>query len=554
MSSDGIIPASAAVNTDNQSTAAGTSAATGASTTPDCTAAGTSTAGSGTDGTATTPTATAADGTAAAAGDTVGTADAHRHTLKRNLASRHLYMIAIGGSIGTGLFVASGSTISEAGPGGALAAYALIGFMVFLLMQSLGEMATYSPVAGGFAHFARRYVSPSFGFATGWNYWFNWAITVAAELVAAELVMAYWLPDVPGWVWSAIFLALLVGLNAISVKGYGESEFWFALTKVIAVIVFLGLGVLTIAGILGGHRPGVENWTVGDAPFVGGLLGMLNVFMIAGFSFQGTELVGIAAGESRDPEKDVPHAIKTVFVRIMLFYIGAIAVIGFLIPYTDPRLLDSDVDNISVSPFTLVFDNAGVLAAATIMNAVILTSILSAGNSGLYASTRMLYALARDGAAPRIFGRTTRHGVPRNALIATSLVAAFCFLTSVVGQGKAYDWLINISGLAGFMAWLSIAWSHYRFRRAFIAQGHSVSELPYAARWFPLGPIVALIMCVVVIIGQDYQVFFDWSRAADAIAVYIGLPAFLLLWFGHKLVTKSKLIPLDQVDLSRELH
>lgn len=481
------------------------------------------------------------------------TGEGSAHNLHRNLASRHMYMIAIGGAIGTGLFVASGATISDAGPGGALVAYAAIGFMVYLLMQSLGEMATYSPVAGAFAHFATRYVSPSFGFATGWNYWFNWAITVAAELVAAALVMEYWFPDVPGWIWSGAFLLLLFGLNILSVKGYGESEFWFAMIKVVAVVVFLILGVATIFGILGGKAPGFANWTIEEAPFKAGFLGILNVFMIAGFSFQGTELVGIAAGESKDPDKDIPRAIRTVFVRIMLFYIGAIAIIGFLIPYTDPRLLDSDVDNISVSPFTLVFENAGILAAATIMNAVILTSILSAGNSGLYASTRMLYALAKEGAAPKFFARTTRRGVPRNALLATTAIGLLCFLTSLIGKGAAYEWLVNASGLAGFLAWMSIAWSHYRFRKAYIAQGFDVKDLPYRARWFPMGPIVALIMCAVVIVGQNYQALFDWSQADAILSAYIGLPLFLILWFGHKVVTKSRMVDLNEVDLSRHV-
>ncbi|MBY0789710.1 amino acid permease [Corynebacterium kroppenstedtii] len=471
--------------------------------------------------------------------------------MDRGLESRHMNMIAIGGAIGTGLFVASGATIADAGPGGALVAYGAIGLMVFLLMQSLGEMATYSPVSGAFAHYARTYVSPSFGFATGWNYWFNWAITVAAELVAAALVMKFWFPSTPGWVWSAIFLALLFSLNIASVKGYGEGEFWFALIKVVAVIVFLGIGVLMIAGILGGKSPGFSNWTHGEAPFKAGFLGILNVFMIAGFSFQGTELVGVAAGESRNPDKDIPRAIRSVFIRIMLFYIGAIAVIGFLIPYTNPNLLRSDVDNISVSPFTLVFQNAGVLAAATIMNAVILTSILSAGNSGLYASTRMLYAMAKDGVAPRIFAKTSKRGVPRPALFATTAVGLLCFLTSLIGEGAAYEWLVNASGLAGFLAWMSIAWSHYRFRRAYIAQGNDPADLPYRARWFPAGPIVALVMCAVVIIGQNYQALFDWSSFSTILSSYIGLPLFIALWVGHKLSTRSHMVPLDDVDISR---
>ncbi|MEX5237970.1 amino acid permease, partial [Kocuria arenosa] len=232
-------------------------------------------------------------------------------------------------------------------------------------------------------------------------YWYNWAITVAAELVAAALIMRYWLPDVPSWIWSALFLAILFGLNALSTRAYGESEFWFSLIKVVTIVVFLVLGVLMIVGIIGGTSPGFSNWTTGDAPFVGGGAGILAIFMVAGFSFQGTELVGVAAGEAENPEKNVPKAIRTVFVRILLFYVGAIAIVGFLIPYTSPFLLGSGVEDISISPFTLVFENAGVLAAASVMNAVILTAILSAGNSGLYASTRMLWALAEGGKAPK---------------------------------------------------------------------------------------------------------------------------------------------------------
>ena len=210
-------------------------------------------------------------------------------------------MIAIGGAIGTGLFLASGATISQAGPGGALVAFVVIGLMVFLLMQSLGEMSALMPVPGAFETYATRFVSPSFGFALGWNYWFNWAITVAAELSAAGIVMQYWLPDSPGWVWSVIFLTILVVLNLLSARAYGEGEFWFAIVKVIAVIVFLIVGVLMIAGIMGGSSPGTSNWTTGEAPFVNGFGGVMTVFLVAGFSFQGTELIGVAAGESKDP-------------------------------------------------------------------------------------------------------------------------------------------------------------------------------------------------------------------------------------------------------------
>lgn len=471
--------------------------------------------------------------------------------LRRSLKARHLNMIAIGGSIGTGLFVASGATISDAGPGGALLAYALIGIMVYLVMQSLGEMAAYLPVAGSFQEYGTRFVSPSFGFAMGWNYWFNWAITVAAELVAAALVMKYWLPDVPSWIWSALFLALLFGINALSARAFGEGEFWFAAIKVITVVVFLVIGVAMIAGIMGGGSPGFENWTTGDAPFVDGGLGILAVFIAAGYSFQGTELVGVAAGEAEHPERTIPRAIHTIFWRIMLFYIGAIAVIGFLIPYTDPNLLNSAEDNIAVSPFTLVFDRAGIAVAAGLMNAVILTSVLSAGNSGLFASTRMLFALSRQGQAPRFFAKLNKHHVPMRALVATTLIGMAGFITSIVGDGAAYTFLLTLSALAGFITWMGISWSHFRFRLALKAQGHDLSELPYRAPFFPLGALVALVMCFLVVLGQAYEPATTGEDIFALLAPYAGIPVFLALWLGHRLVTGAPRVDLATADLGR---
>ncbi|WP_309132947.1 amino acid permease [Brevibacterium sp.] len=472
--------------------------------------------------------------------------------LRRGLRARHLQMIAIGGAIGTGLFLGSGGTISQAGPGGALLAYAAIGIMVLFVMQSLGELSTHLPVAGSFHTYGSKYVSPSFGFAMGWNYWFNWAITLAAELVAAGVIMSFWLPDVPSWVWAALFLALLTGLNFLSARAFGEGEFWFALIKVLAVLAFLVLGVLMISGIIGGSSPGLSNWTNGEAPFVGGWTSIISVFMIAGFSFQGTELVGVTAGESNHPRRDMPKAIRTVFWRIMLFYIGAIAVVGFLLPYTDPSLLTSaDNGDITASPFTLVFERAGIAVAASVMNAVILTAILSAGNSGLYASTRMLYAMAKEGTAPRLFGRLNERGVPVMALLATAVIGLFGFLSEVMGDGGAYTWLINVSGLSGFIVWVGIALCHFRFRRAYLAQGGNVADLPYRAPLFPIGPIIALVMLVIVIVGQNLQAIAG-GQVLEVASAYIGLPAFLLLWLIHRLVTgrRSAVVGLEEMDVA----
>lgn len=484
-------------------------------------------------------------------GDTLA-AVAPTEELQRGLKPRHINMIAIGGAIGTGLFVASGATISNAGPGGALVAYAAIGFMVFLLMQSLGEMATFLPLAGSFEAYGTRFVSPSFGFATGWNYWFNWAITVASELTAAAIVMKFWFPLTPGWIWSAAFLAILIALNAINVRAFGEGEFLFASIKVVTVVVFLVVGVLMILGILGGESPGFKNWTAGEAPFVRGFMGIMSVFMIAGFSFQGTELVGVAAGEAEDPETSIPRAIRSVFVRILLFYVGAIIVIGFLLPYTDPRLLGADeTGDIAIAPFTLIFQKAGVLGAASVMNAVILTAILSAGNSGMFASTRMLYALAVQGKASKIFARVTKNGIPLAALTATAAIGALCFLTSLIGAGQAYEVLISASGLAGFITWMGIAWCHFNFRRAYVKQGGDPNDLPYKAALFPIGPVVALVMCAIVIVGQSMEFFSGDADVKSLLLAYLGLPLFLALWGGHKLVTRAPKVDLATADLRR---
>ena len=472
--------------------------------------------------------------------------------LRRSLRSRHLTMISIGGAIGTGLFVASGETISNAGPGGALVAYAAIGVMVWLIMQSLGEMAAYLPVAGSFGEYGTRFVSPSFGFAIGWNYWFNWAITVAAELVAAALVMKYWMPDVPSIVWSGLFLLILFGINALSTRAYGESEFWFAAIKVMAVIVFLVLGVVMIVGILG-TSPGTSNWTEGEAPFVGGGKGVLLVLLVAGYSFQGTELIGTAAGEAEHPEVTIPRAIRTIFWRILLFYIGAIAVIGFLIPYTEPNLLNAAKnDDVSISPFTLIFERAGVLGAASLMNAVILTSVLSAGTSGLYSSTRMLFALAERGHAPRFLTRLSRHQVPLNALLATTLVGLAGFLTSLVGDGQAYKLLLTVSALAGFITWAGISWCHWKFRMAMRAQGRGLDELPYRARFFPAGAVVALAACLAIIVGQAYEPATSGTPLGDILMSYVGVPVFFALWWGHKLATRAPKVDPATADLGRE--
>ncbi|KRK65241.1 lysine-specific permease [Companilactobacillus tucceti DSM 20183] len=469
--------------------------------------------------------------------------------VNRSLKTRHLSMIALGGSIGTGLFVASGSSISTAGPGGALIAYVAIGIMVYFLMTSLGEMATYMPVSGSFATYATKFIDPAMGFALGWNYWFNWAITLAVDLSTISLVIKYWFPSWSSWKISLSFLIVLLVINLISVGSFGETEYWLSSIKVTAVIVFLVVGALTIFGILGQDGAvGLSNYTYKKAPIVGGIPAVLSVFVVAGFSFQGTELIGITAGESATPEKSIPKAIKQVFWRILLFYILSIAVIGALIPYTSPNLLGSEAGDIAISPFTIVFKRVGIPLAAGVMNAVILTSVISAANSGLYAASRMLWSMSKQGMAPRAFERTNNHGVPVFSLLLTALVGGAALLTSFYGD-SFYELLVAASGLTGFIAWLGIAFSHYRFRRAYLNKGYELDDLKYKAKWFPFGPILAIVLGIVIIIGQDIRSLVNFNVGRLLIS-YSGLIILFICWLYYKLRHKTKFIKLDDIDVA----
>jgi amino acid permease len=481
--------------------------------------------------------------------------------LHRGIGSRQLSMIAIGGAIGTGLFFASGSAIAQAGPGGAMAAYAIMGLAVYCMMQSLGEMATQLPIRGSFETYAERFIDPSFGFAVGWNYWFSWAITLAAELVAGALIVKFWFPGSSSTLWAMGFFVLLLALNLLSVKAYAEAEYWFSSIKVVTVIIFLLVGALSITGMFGAHSAGLDNWTLADpktgthAPFVGGWNSVLLVFLVAGFAFQGTEGVGLAAAETADPVKNVPRAIRSVFWRILLFYIGSIFVVGTLIGYTDQNLMHGDEGHVALSPFTMVFQQLPRFGyyAASIMNTVILTAVLSCGNSSMYVASRMLYAMGHSGKAPKLFGALNRRGVPAAALLATGVVSALAFFSSFVGDQKIYQLLLNASGFTGFLIWLGIAICHLRFRKAWVAQGRSLADLKFKARFFPYGPWLATVLFLVVLFGANSSVFqapvFSWF---DFITGYLMIPLALIFYFGHKLWKKTRLVPLQDCNFNME--
>ncbi|AJC48644.1 amino acid permease [Allofrancisella guangzhouensis] len=482
--------------------------------------------------------------------------------LNRNLQSRHMSMIALGGCLGTGLFLALGGAIADAGPGGTVLAYTVIAIMVYFLMASLGEMAAYNPVAGTFCEYTTKYVDPALGFSTGWSYWFNWAITVATEVIAAAIIIQYWFPDSSILLWSSFFFLVIFCLNLFSVRVYGEFEYWFSFIKVSTVIIFIIVGGLSIFGLVGNHtNVGFDNWHIGDAPFHNGFFGFMAVFMIAGFSFQGSELVGVTAGEAKDPKTSVPKAIKQTFWRLVIFYIFAVVIISFLIPYNDPNLVSAASEShndISMSPFTIVFEGVGLSSAATIMNVVILTAILSACNSSMYSATRVLWHLGKINHAPRVFAITNSNGTPMLALLATSLIGSSFFLVYFIGSKGIFNWLVNISSLAGFLAWFSIAISHYRFRRAYIRQGKSLNDLHFVAKFFPWAPLIALALVITIIFGQGINIFVNPSKSwfgvtIEFVSTYIGFIVFVVLYLAYKFIKKTKLIKLEDCDLTTHL-
>lgn len=461
--------------------------------------------------------------------------------LRRQLSARHMSMIALGGSLGTGIFLTSGSAIHIAGPGGALVAYAVMGFIVYLLMNSLGEMAAFRPISGSFCKYASDYVSKPFGFAMGYNYWFNWAITIAVELIASAILMAYWFPHINPLFWCALFFCLIFSLNILSVRNYGETEFWLSLIKALALIAFIVIGIAVIFGFNTHHKVyGFHNWTIGDGPFHGSFGNLFEVFLLSGFSFQGTELIGIAAGESKDPHKTIPRAIRQVFWRIVLFYILTMAIISFIIPYTDPKLLNPH-SSVALSPFTIILSQTGFHDIASIMNLVILVAILSACNSDMYSATRVLWHLAEEGSAPKCFKRLNKQGIPLYALLLTATFGLLAFLCYFLGSSYIFLWLVNISSLAGFIAWFAIALSHYRFRKHYLANGGKLSHLPFRTKFYPWGPLLACVMCLIIIAGQAYLLVEEGQFSFNSLlSTYIGLIAIFLLWVFKKYSLTSK--------------
>jgi lysine-specific permease len=454
-------------------------------------------------------------------------------TLFKKLELRHLNMIALGGSIGTGIFLASGYAVSVGGPGGALLAYGVMALIVYFLMTSLAEMSVYKPSTGTFCDYACMYVGKSFGFAMGYNYWLNWAITIAAEIAAAALVMHYWFPQVNSAIFCAVFFTAILTINLFSVHIFGEAEYFLSFVKVSVILAFIVLGAFAIL-----YEPhfGIPRWHIGDAPFHNGYIGYITVFLFAGFAFQGTELIGVASGEAKNPQDSLPRSIKMVFWRLTLFYVLTIGIITLLISYNDARL--SAQDNIQMSPYTLIFSQYLSQHAADFVNFVILVAVLSAANASMYSSSRILWYLGKMGQAPTLFSKITHKGVPLYALLATACVGGVVFISSMVGSGVLFSYLVQASSLSGFIAWFGIALCHLQFRRKYLPTVGGVPTLLYKARWYPFAQITSLCVIGFVILGQCIPIIDSpHYQLSNFLIIYSSLILFLCFYLGHKLWT-----------------
>jgi len=411
--------------------------------------------------------------------------------LHRGLEERHITLMSLGAAIGVGLFLGSAAAIKTAGPG-ILLAYAFSGLIMFFIMRALGEMAVQKPVAGSFSMYAREYLGPLAGYITGWNYWFLWITTCMAEITAVGIYMEYWFPGVPRWLWALAALLLMAIINVIAVKVYGELEFWFALIKIITIVAMIIIGLLMIFFGIGNHgvATGINNLWKHGGMFPHGLKGILLSLQMVMFAYLGIEMIGVTAGEVKNPQKSISKAIDTVFWRILLFYVGALFVIMSIYPWQQIGT--------NGSPFVLTFQKIGIRGAAGIINFVVLTAALSSCNSGIFSTSRMLFDLAEHGEAPKNFGKITKSGVPGIAVLASAVILLIGVLLNYMVPAKVFTWVTSISTFGAIWTWGVILLSQIRYRKSL--KDNESKKLKYRLPLYPFSSYLSLAFLGFVIV------------------------------------------------------
>lgn len=464
-------------------------------------------------------------------------------TTQRGLKNRHVQLMALGGTIGTGLFVSSGQSLATGGPASLLLGYIFISMVVYALVTAIAEIGAYLPVHGGtMSYHGFRYVSRSLGFAMGYLYWYSLGILVPYEITAAGLVIGYWdqHATVNIAVWITIMMVVIIALNFLPVQFYGESEFWFSGIKIITLIGLLMVSFILFWGggpnrqLLGFHywkhpRPFNEYLVTGDA---GRLVGLRKCTVTSAIAFIfAPELIIISGGEMESPRRNVPRAARRYIYRLVFFYILGILAITVICPSNATRLTQGD-GTVNSSPFVVGIQNAGIPVLDHIVNAAVLTSAWSAGNSFLYMSSRSLYSLAMSGNAPSVFKTCNRWGVPYYAVAASACFSALAYLSVGSSSSIVFNWFVNFTNTSGFISWICCTVVYFRFRKAVQAQG---IEQPYRSRLQPYGAYFGLAGATAMALINGFTVFFpsEWS-VSNFFTAYIGIPAFLLLYFGHR--------------------
>ncbi|MDW5499973.1 amino acid permease [Pseudomonas lundensis] len=408
--------------------------------------------------------------------------------LKRGLKNRHIQLIALGGAIGTGLFLGIAQTIKMAGPS-VILGYAIGGFIAFLIMRQLGEMVVEEPVAGSFSHFAYKYWGNFAGFASGWNYWVLYVLVAMAELTAVGIYVQYWWPEIPTWVSAAVFFLAINAINLANVKVYGEMEFWFAIIKVVAIIGMIVFGAYLLFSGMGGPEATVTNLWAQGGFFPNGVMGLVMAMAVIMFSFGGLELVGITAAEADNPQKSIPKATNQVIYRILLFYIGSLTILLSLYPWG--KVVEGG------SPFVLIFHALNSNLVATVLNVVVLTAALSVYNSCVYCNSRMLYGLAKQGNGPKSLLKVDGRGVPVIAIAVSATATAFCVLINYLIPGRAFELLMALVVSALVINWAMISLAHLKFRAAMNRQG---VEPKFKAFWYPFSNYLCLVFMAAILV------------------------------------------------------
>ncbi|KAK6431686.1 hypothetical protein LTR95_012152 [Oleoguttula sp. CCFEE 5521] len=467
--------------------------------------------------------------------------------LKRSLKGRHMQMIAIGGAIGAGFFVGSGGALTTGGPGSLVIAFIIIGLMLLLTMQALAELAVMYPVNGAFYSYAVRFIDPSWGFATGWDYAIQWLTVLPFEITAAALTIKFWPrgAEINVGVWVTIFLVALCTIQVFGVRGYGEVEFVLAIIKLTATVGFIILAIIIdCGGVPTDDRGyiGARYWHEPGA-FRNGFKGFCSVFVTASFAFGGTELTGLAAAEATNPMRSIPMATKQVFWRISLFYVLGLFLVGLVVPSDNEGLLHASGAATAYSPFVIAINLAGIRALPSIFNVVILLAVLSVANSCTYASTRTMQALGQTNMGPSFLSYVDKKGRPLWCVLIQIGFGFLAYINEAATGGTIFTWLLALSGLANFFIWGTICLSHIRFRAGWKAQGHTLDELPYKAFFGVWGSAIGLSLNIICLVAQFYVALFPVGGAPpDAEAFfesYLAAPLILALYVFWKLWSRD---------------